>query len=794
MSFTHTQKNTERGTIVATYLDIKTEADLLLLTDMADGDKAKTSGKITATDGLGADFVYNTVDGWVKQVNNGHYKVADLAEMRTVTTSPATIISLDGRWGNNYFKKVSSGTENGGTILVLDNGDIYELNYEGIIHAKWFGTVGDGVADDTLSIQNAIDLSLRDNISKEVYLHAGTFKTNDTLHLGYSEYQGVTLTGNGSRYKGENPSGTTIIPTFVDRPVIAVTAARITRISKLSLKGLNADFVYANKLGLSTATFDDRLIDSWKDPALTTMTDGRYNPYCGIAIDPYSGPIPANPSDGYPDVNFPTWTGLSAQYGKDGSSQVVITDVVISGFVAGVALQPSNYDGNGDFISFSNCALVANLYGFSVGNSQTRQIGFSDSLLNNCHTAYTSVVHGNQKGKNNTLFANTNFDACIKWLLIDSTYGAIHLDTCYGENAYIILEDIGGSSNKNPVNFTSCEFSFHGSLVGFKGKPKHELSTANGNVQLNSCIASFEAGTPDSNASVLLLTFDASTGVTINNSKFPRNQTVNNAAQAIALNMSQNAICPSERYLTDEANYHVCYNVDNPGTTLSTYIQSLKPMPNLPTRNETYPKMVGIANRKLSSAYSNVEIHNYIATTAWSNITVNGLITSVDIGTSEINRAKYRLDLGDIISYQDWYHFVSGRVGSVLELTALNDYEVDGTQNNPLPSSPTGDAVFWHSRTINTNSGYEYFFTFTEGSNVANVRRAQDNYLGNLTSDFTVGDRLLLTKEMLGVFRIGDNQKIVSVDDVAGTITFEGNARRTVTDTLVLLLSRTFNS
>ena len=85
-----------------------------------------------------------------------HWKVDSLEKMRLVTHSPGTIIVTDGRFGSNYFKKVDTGTENGGTVFVLDNGDVYELQFSGAVNVKWFGVVGDG-SDETAKVQAVLD-------------------------------------------------------------------------------------------------------------------------------------------------------------------------------------------------------------------------------------------------------------------------------------------------------------------------------------------------------------------------------------------------------------------------------------------------------------------------------------------------------------------------------------------------------------------------------------------------------------------------------------------------------------
>lgn len=53
--------------------------------------------------------------------------------------------------------KVDGETEDGGSIIFLDNGNVAELITEGTVNVKQFGAKGDGITDDTDCIQNALN-------------------------------------------------------------------------------------------------------------------------------------------------------------------------------------------------------------------------------------------------------------------------------------------------------------------------------------------------------------------------------------------------------------------------------------------------------------------------------------------------------------------------------------------------------------------------------------------------------------------------------------------------------------
>jgi Pectate lyase superfamily protein len=76
------------------------------------------------------------------------------------------------------------------TCTLLTDQQLLDIGYEPV---RAHGAVGDGVHDDTVAIQEAIDEANR--VRRVVYLHPGTYLVSDTLELRQDVYQ--TLSNNG---------------------------------------------------------------------------------------------------------------------------------------------------------------------------------------------------------------------------------------------------------------------------------------------------------------------------------------------------------------------------------------------------------------------------------------------------------------------------------------------------------------------------------------------------------------------------------------------------------------------
>lgn len=87
--------------------------------------------------------------------------------------------------------KTNNDTDDGGSIIVLDNGNVAELIIDGSINVKQFGAKGDGISDDVLPIQKCIDWACMNKIM--VHIPQGIYSISNALHL----YQWQHIIGSG---------------------------------------------------------------------------------------------------------------------------------------------------------------------------------------------------------------------------------------------------------------------------------------------------------------------------------------------------------------------------------------------------------------------------------------------------------------------------------------------------------------------------------------------------------------------------------------------------------------------
>jgi len=321
--------------------------------------------------------------------------------------------------------------------------------------AKVFGAVGDGVADDTAAIQAAIDDALYISKCGTVYLPAGTYKTTDTLHFGYgvtyesTAYRAGRMIGAGIDPNDGGVAGTTIKPTFSDRPCIAISGGFNVYFSDFTLFGLND--IYPELM-----YFDMAVEANWIKAGLHANADSRYAPYAGIAMDPYKGTAPATP---YPDVTFPAFLGSPAQYGKAVSSMTHFNRLRITQFVVGVVASPSGDTNNNDFIKIDHCIIGGNKYNISICEANNRNLNVSGGQINAAWKCLVNNVHGSQQGYVNGHFNEVCMDWC--WQLVDinaGNSGPCKFTGCYAEAWNTIGRWRGNDAVSGALSFESCHF------------------------------------------------------------------------------------------------------------------------------------------------------------------------------------------------------------------------------------------------------------------------------------------------------------------------------------------------
>lgn len=258
--------------------------------------------------------------------------------------------------------------------------------------------------DHQPAIQAAIDYAMyRDTIAvpisggPRVRCPGGVLRLDRPVQVGYGvDFRSLLFEGEGIRIggpNGEQGSGTSFVVTFDDAPGIVVQGGRNVKLRGFSITGLNLNHVVAL---IAAPAMTDLIATNWIDPSFPASASSRYAPYAAIAIDPYGGPQPVVH---YPAVNYPAFLGAVAQYDKALSSATVIEDVTIFGFYVGVAQQPCDADGNGDFTNLRNVTILFCGYGVAWGNSQSRVLSLDNCNIVSVNTAFSTAVFGKRTGQ-----------------------------------------------------------------------------------------------------------------------------------------------------------------------------------------------------------------------------------------------------------------------------------------------------------------------------------------------------------------------------------------------------------
>ena len=387
--------------------------------------------------------------------------LADSAELKAYTgIARGVVLRQQGREG--LFTRTTTSRAHDGYMVFEDAAArkwirITEQDY---INVKWFGAIGNGVADDQYAIQRAIDYTIyEDTTIKKVYLPKGKYLISAPLQMGYGagvtgNFSSVSLLGDGTPpFRGEAGYAGTIIETnYSNAPAVNIQGARNSSIDNITFIGLN-DITG----GLSDTSSAN--INNWLDSGLHANANTRYAPYAAITVDAYSGTAPGTP---YPNVTYPSYSGVSGQYSKSPSSHVKIRNVHIYEFVAGIVVQP-NTDANGDFVQIEKAIIESCAYGISVGNSQSRNMRITDGYIN-AHTCITNSTHGAQVGRL-TMIENVHFGG-YQWFNLGAMpyVDGLQVNACYGESFYWLGQfGVGISGAFPPITFNSCRFQF-GSL------------------------------------------------------------------------------------------------------------------------------------------------------------------------------------------------------------------------------------------------------------------------------------------------------------------------------------------
>lgn len=647
--------------------------------------------------------------------------------------------------------------------------------------------------DHQPAIQKAIDYAIyrssgypSDAPGPRVRLPGAVMRIDSPIQVGYGlgDFRSIVVEGEGMRFGGtnySNGSGTALIANFNDAPGLVVQGGFNTVLRGFSLLGVLQNHIAGF---LNAPSMDDLDVDNWVPPGFPAAATSRYAPYAGIAIDPYAG---VRPGTSYPDVDYPGYLAIGAQYGKSLSSNTLIEDVSITGFYVGVVQQPSNADGNGDFTKFQRVAITWCAYGYSWGNSQSRVPVLRDCTFNGVHTAFSTRVFGKQIGEPNFACYSCSFGVIIQLLDIGTlNYGTGPIFySCFGEALYSLGHLGDNAEVAGTVAFDQCNWGF--SLWETYGIPANVLvNDSLSVVAFRGVTFSAPAGTqtwggfnfqsPQSYGGELengrCYRFDHCTFVP--NFNLPPTQ----LWQKSVLNATGGlGIAEGVTYL-EALSLRLCnaYNLDTGASFGSQIVDTWAQGP----RNRCLPAYTRFAKGLHFGGDPGIPVAwRYGGIAASGVITQSGRNITFTVPGADVNYLAFAGgDVGDRLWCRQTgaSFWVYARTGDVFSARAMSGFDSAGNLLTPIPN----DAEFstTHCRRYCVG-GCTLFGDITSGSPIISNIAQGDNGAPNLPTLVSVADYLYVDGDydmIIGPY--GDN-RISSIDNTAKTITMAGNFLRT---------------
>jgi len=255
------------------------------------------------------------------------------------------------------------------------------------------GSLADEI--DWAAIQKTIDVvrsvSGVNSGSLWVEIPAGHFVSNRSFIagvIGATAISVMKIRGAGSGRRGLPGTRIRMLNASLELPAVVMQGLRQSFLVGVLFEGENEFPV----------TLDHRALGgvsrNVSDYLATGVSNERYKPYAGLAIDP----LTADPGGGQ------GYTGLP--YGAATSSTITVYDCTFRNFAVGSVTSPSADGALAERITFDRCYFHENAVNVANCGSQNREFTVQGCALASCHTMVDTSTYGTQLGVSPNLLNN----------------------------------------------------------------------------------------------------------------------------------------------------------------------------------------------------------------------------------------------------------------------------------------------------------------------------------------------------------------------------------------------------
>jgi hypothetical protein len=394
-------------------------------------------------------------------------------------TTLLTVSSTNGMAAGQHISTIGWATRQATSLAIIPSGTtVVSVGSGNVVTSQTVPTMltipsvawGDAVVgtNNTAAFQAMFDYGMQSGVADFYCL--GNFKITDTLHVGWGAQgangglYGLRLSG-GYRAGYNQLPGCTLYPTQTDRPAIDFTSGRQVGLYGVAIWGRLYNYLFFTMGSGSNLSSN---VNDWLPPEFTPSgTSGGFTqhaPWAAVTVDAYAG---TQPSPAYPNLTFPAWTGLSAQYGKSVTSDIELRNVNIDGFAVAFAVG-LNTQNNGDFAKITNLNIAYNPYGLSVTNSQSRNVNISNIICGFNYTVIDQTTLGMQSGEFNGPISNIGCSPAYQMFNFGNLglSGPLDISEIYCEGCVRVGNFVSNTSFNNLVDLKNSTFNLTETLHG----------------------------------------------------------------------------------------------------------------------------------------------------------------------------------------------------------------------------------------------------------------------------------------------------------------------------------------